>query len=155
MKRIILVVIVFVGLNFLIKGKTGLLALFAVMLSILLFLINNISKYLKARNGIFANGKVVNYRKISFGEKDSSNYEIEIIFTNPLDLKECRQLFYVFLVNAPSVNGDYKVWINTKNIAKSLLIASFNIGWVLIMGAAFLVFGVLLFFFIKNIIILF
>ena len=122
------------------------------MLSVMLFLINNIRQYVKTRKGIFANGKLINYRKIPFGEKDSSNYEIEIAFTNPLNLNEYKQFFCVFLIHAPSAENVYKVWVDNKDVSKSLLIKTYNVGWLLMMVLALLIFGVLLFFFLKNII---
>ena len=154
MKNTVLVIALFVTLNFLMQGKTGLIALFVIMLSVMLFLFNNIRHYLRTRKGIFANGKVINYRKIPFGEKDSSNYEIEIAFTNPLNLNEYKQIFYVFLIHAPSTKNGYKVWVDNKDVSKSLLIKTNNVGWLVMMILALLVFGVLLFFFVKNIILI-
>lgn len=125
-----------------------------VVVILLLVLGYNILKelysYIKIRNGVFAIGKLESFKKLALDEKSNSNYELTIGFLNPLDNKQYEEQFYLFLLNKPDANKQYKVWINKKRANSFLLFEKFNLPWALILIGGGLVWAYLLYYLLSH-----
>jgi len=133
MKRSIILILLFIAINFLINGKSGIIALAGITLVFGFNIAKNFVDYLKTLRGVYSDGKLIAMRKFKFGEIDNSNYEVELEFQNPSEKIVHKKKFPVFLLKKPDNSQQYKIWINKKDIEKSILLLKFNKGWVFLM----------------------
>jgi hypothetical protein len=102
----------------------------------------NIFQYFKTRKGIFSTGTIINDSKpeSEWGRKD---YPVKVEFLSPVDNQTYFISHEISGLSKKPYKKEVKVWINKKNIQKSIVVEKFDQYWFLNM-VQLVIFGAVL-----------
>ena len=114
----------------------------ALILILLVVFVKNIIEYVRTRNGVFSKGVITEAKTLKDGG-DENNYALKVQFQSPIDQKVYQIDYKAFLFSKISHKKEVKVWVNKRDVSKSIVTDKFNNYWVLNLIQIFIFISVL------------
>jgi hypothetical protein len=112
------------------------------LLIILISFLQNIFQYCKTRKGIFSIGTIINDTKPD-EELGGKDHALKVEFLSPLDNQIYFIRYEISGLSKKPPGNQVKVWVNQRNIHKSVIVEKFDQYWFLNM-VQLIIFGIIL-----------